>query len=539
MFFKENLISDELRCPYCKKNLEDPRILECGESVCNICLISSLNKEKTGLTCEVCNEFHEMPKNGFIKIKALSNLTKIKPSEVSRTPLAAEFKSQLNKIREKSNILEQDFKMGKQKIKEYCDFVKCDIETLIESWHRFIDKCHSEFDEAINKYEKECVNNYEHLSCDSCGFESLVNESNSFFEKWHEYLKSFVIDDSVLFEGTQRAKEIIMQLDKKSKDFHRKAFNGQLIKFEGTKNMQSNLIGRIHYQSLSLNCSNFECVYFMEKLTGFQTGNKIAIESLPNGFVAIVFQNSSNNLTLMILDHMGTVLKQSDSILVDVLNGSHFLGDLKLIQLENALFVYHQTINKSNMYWLNILVSYDKNLNKIKEIQLRQPNASNSEIYALCFTTCGNSIFGLFILSQVIHISAYDSNLQIIRTVGQSNPNSPYYIPPTTAKIEVTDEYFIMLSTPNEIHIMNRNDGTIFKHFQVKSQDFSLYMNELILSYDCKTRELYSYTFDGKLESQEVVSGQIKSETCLLIGVSNEQLIFYDAQQVWLYFSLN
>ena len=159
MFYEEKEISDHLKCPHCRKIFVDPRILDCGESVCNFCIMLILNKEKTGLKCVLCNDFHEVPKNGFKKNVCLAKLVEIKPNEVSRSKEASEFKSVLNSIFEKNKLMETDLKTGKDKIREHCDFVRNEVEVKVESWHQYIDKFHDEFIKTIDDYEEEFTKN--------------------------------------------------------------------------------------------------------------------------------------------------------------------------------------------------------------------------------------------------------------------------------------------------------------------------------------------------------------------------------------------
>ena len=77
MFYEEAKINDILKCPHCKKTMVDPRMLVCGESMCNLCIMQLLNKAKTGLNCKICNEFHGVPKSGFVKSLRLAKLVEI------------------------------------------------------------------------------------------------------------------------------------------------------------------------------------------------------------------------------------------------------------------------------------------------------------------------------------------------------------------------------------------------------------------------------------------------------------------------------
>ena len=58
-------------------------------------------------------------------------------------------------------MMETDLKMGANKIREHCDFVRNEVEVKIESWHKYIDKFHADFKNTIDGYEKECLVKYE------------------------------------------------------------------------------------------------------------------------------------------------------------------------------------------------------------------------------------------------------------------------------------------------------------------------------------------------------------------------------------------
>ena len=120
MFFEENQINEALRCPYCKNKFNDPRSIECGISLCIQCIELLTNKDANGFKCPICKDFHEKPKKGYSKNLSLSKLCDMKPSEISRGPLADTLKAQLDEIKLKLDRLDKDNKLGADKIKEYC-----------------------------------------------------------------------------------------------------------------------------------------------------------------------------------------------------------------------------------------------------------------------------------------------------------------------------------------------------------------------------------------------------------------------------------
>ena len=253
MFYAENVISDLMICPCCKKVYNDPRLVDCGESMCNDCIFLRLNKERNGFNCVICHELHELPKNGFRKNQRLAKLVEIKPDEVTRSPIANELKAQLNRIHEKIKILENDLKIGSNKIKEYCDFIRHDVDLVTESWYECIKSYHDEFMETISTYEKDCLKKYETFNQKKKPFESFISDSEKFYRTWNDYLKGFKIDDSELIKVSHEAKQLIFDLDKEEAKLKAGIFNGKLLVFEeDNKIRQSSLVGKIIFQDINL-----------------------------------------------------------------------------------------------------------------------------------------------------------------------------------------------------------------------------------------------------------------------------------------------
>ena len=62
---------DDFNCALCNNKLNDPRVLQCGDTLCNGCIKSFLNNNPETFEWPVCNklimiETHEFPKNKLI-----------------------------------------------------------------------------------------------------------------------------------------------------------------------------------------------------------------------------------------------------------------------------------------------------------------------------------------------------------------------------------------------------------------------------------------------------------------------------------------
>jgi hypothetical protein len=525
MFYQEKKITELICCPICNNIYQDPRILSCGETICAHCILRLLNKDSTGLTCKFCNEFHQIPKNDFTINQRISKLISMRPKEVYRGKSIQNFKSDLDTIKEKMDALGADMNQGGDKIREYCEFIRNDVDLVTESWIESIQKFRDEFLKKIEMYEQECLVNYENFSKNDKSIRLFLDEAKVFHEKWTEYLEQFAIDKSEVLKASNEAKVLLENLETKRKDLKCKIFNGKLLKFEiDERKFTSQIVGKFKYQNLGkLNFDQLteaRLLPLKNKLTDFNARFKIAVEFFQNGTFIIGHQTSTNNVNMVALDKSGNVLRQKNSI-IPIPNTSSLVYNLKLVKLSNrlALYIWYFNINFGHRF---CLVSYDDNSNLKTKIFLDYPVNG--------FAAFADFLYLLSIQNGINKLSIYDSNLENTRNIGQKQPNCPFFFPLTLTKLAVNENHFFILDNNSEIKLMNRNDGLIVSSFKIKSNDFSIYLDQHILSYDGQAKRLYSYSFSGKLENEHMLD--FLTENNQLIGISDDEFIFYDSIQV-------
>ena len=81
---------------------------------------------------------------------------------------------------------------------------------------------------------------------------------------------------------------------------------------------------------------------------------------------------------------------------------------------------------------------------------------------------------------------------------------------------------------------MGRNSGLILTTIKIYTNDFSIYSDRYILSFDVDQKKLTSYNFDGHFVSEDTLDN-IGSDIVLMSSL-NKELIFFDQNQLSLYF---
>ncbi len=93
-------MDDLILCPRCRSVFNSPRLLPCGETLCNNCITRQANSSV--IKCIMCDKMHEIPaKNGFpINKQTLKLIDRIRTkSEISDQVAHIEESSQALKLK--------------------------------------------------------------------------------------------------------------------------------------------------------------------------------------------------------------------------------------------------------------------------------------------------------------------------------------------------------------------------------------------------------------------------------------------------------
>ncbi len=104
MYFEINQVNDTLLCQQCKGRLDIPKILPCGETIYLSCE-TYIQINDNMFDCFVCEQKHDMPKNGFLISKAILKMLKIEPTKVSRGEVLDKLEKSLENIQNKCNYI--------------------------------------------------------------------------------------------------------------------------------------------------------------------------------------------------------------------------------------------------------------------------------------------------------------------------------------------------------------------------------------------------------------------------------------------------
>ena len=265
MFYDQNQILNILNCSKCLKEFDEPRLLPCGNTVCNNCitiLTRSRNPMAKYFECAMCLDEHVMPIKGFPINKSLLKLLEQKPKQVYRGKLVEEFEANLESIRAKNQQLEFDLNNADDKIKEHCMNLRCQVHAAADIAILKINELSDSMFAEINEYERECIRSFQLHQVKEFNalkierFKQRIVKVDTFYKKWSAYLKNVQLDE----EAVTEANKLALKFDKKAnEDNHQMKkfiYGNKVIEFEkSTKVIETNLIGAIKFTQLPIHFS--------------------------------------------------------------------------------------------------------------------------------------------------------------------------------------------------------------------------------------------------------------------------------------------
>ena len=198
MFFEEIQILGVLKCANCFNKYDEPKILPCGYTLCNVCIDSiekNIKNNGDEFNCNLCNENHILPKNGFPLNKTLMELLKRQPNEVFRSKLVESFKMNLKEIDAKRRELEFSLFNSVDKVKEYCLKFRGEIDLAAEKALQKINQTRDSMLKEVNEYEQNTIEAIEINLLNKENFKNSIEELKKFFTESGDYLKKLQIDE--------------------------------------------------------------------------------------------------------------------------------------------------------------------------------------------------------------------------------------------------------------------------------------------------------------------------------------------------------
>jgi hypothetical protein len=533
MFFKDEDLNELITCPSCLAKFGDPRILECGETICNNCVTKMFDVEKKGIQCKYCHGFHTMRLEKIAQNMFLTRLIKKQPCELTRGEMAKDLGTQLRAIYNKTKEFEREKYQDKKKIKDHCDFIRNNINEVTKEAQACLEQYKVSFTEQIKQYETESQAQLEKEELSYDHTDEFIENLYFFHAKWIDYLKKITLDEIKLSEASREAHECLENLGIKINQLTDKTFKGEMLRFQPNPDtIDSRVLGTLIFKKKPYLTKSFKELKKVEiPLKDFEADKRIDVRCFDDGLLVFCVQNQNDNLSLYLVNCEGIVLKDKQ-LYLDCTK----LHDLRLANNREYLYLYvafngsYFDVTSFGINYYYVIKRFDEDLNFLNEIHLK-------------FMVCSISVFSqnLFCLSsealEFNKLYVYDKRLFHNERIGQSNPKLPFYFSLKIQKFETNEDFFFLLEnedSKSEITLMKRCDGTIYKKFVIVSGDFKIYLEKYVINWCETSNELFYYEFEGTVAYKKKIELKEKGLVLLTDGQSN--IIFFDPKSliIWI-----
>jgi hypothetical protein len=512
MFYFENDINDVKVCLSCRGYYSDPRVLPCGHTSCNSCILHfELVNDDQEIQCELCTDTHLVPPgNGFPPNKALEKLLNKKPSEVHRSNLVTELKDLLGTLRKKAEHLNTCVEHGEDSIKDYFNLVRNKIQIKTDEAIEEIHKYNEMLVGEANEFERKCIVNFSRKQADLSAL-TTIEKFTDFCCTWSSYLNQFEIEDSEVEHAIKLAQNSLNKLKLEEDNLKAINFNSQMLLFNRSKATFSKdeLIGCITYNKINYINTDFEEMKTLDlKNIIFNSTNLNCVRLNEEDFCFIYL--SGVYLQIFKVSKEGKVIKcinnyenssQISSFLAKSINGNVFIYYCK-----TAAPCFHVTSLNDNLDSINTV---NPTITAVNEIAVNSKNVFT--LYA------SNTVF------------ASEWSLSGARQLN-------FVVPTSTVQMEANDDNLFFLSAnDSQIRVISIESETCTNTIDViNKQQFSLIYNSIVVSHDRSARKMLIYEREEKKYTLEDIALD-KRDSALVKGRS-ENFLFLDEANKELYY---
>ena len=480
MFYHKEEISDLLKCPVCTLTFNNPCVLPCGQHICKSCIDRLYNASKDGIDCTFCHEFHVKPAKGYPISQLIVQLLEKQPREVYRNKMVDSLKSNINEIKLTIANLVQLVDHSERAIRDYCDFVRNNVEQAAATAHTSVDKFREQFLSEIGSYEKECLANLALMAnTNQFSTDAIKREMEAFVDEQTRYLLHFTVDDDKVANDLDKAIELRNKLGLQMLQVKSIMFAGkQLVFIANSHPLESKTVGLLRYSFLRVPKSyDFKDMRHLDLHHPVTDITKLhCVHGLDAQHKFVVFYASSSGY------HRACAMDW---------NGSSPNAVYLLTEQHQNIQTIHVFLSAKQGGKVHCYFSgYDYYYQVFKclrtfDSSLQEVTSNNYIVFDITSLACNEeSVFG----AEKSSIHVFDNTLKFIKTIAFNS---------TINIIDASSDRLFVLNTTRQMTLIKLSDDTVERRFAFAYETFIYHVNEFLLSIDNEYKKLIWYDMNG------------------------------------------
>ena len=238
MFFTAHQVNQYLTCQVCFEKLFNPKILPCGETICESCCIQIEESARSSRTkgefmCRVCSRNHQVPEEGFLPNVQLSKLLSEQAKEVIRGAPIEALKERLRQLEAAVHESVTQLQLGLAEVSETCFRLRNRVQLETEQAKEFIDNHNEKLIGEIDDYERKCREAFEKDEKKNKEIlQKAVDEQKEFLDKWFGFLQQFRVDESQATKAIDETNVKLENLQALQQAFRQFTFGEKRLEFQ-------------------------------------------------------------------------------------------------------------------------------------------------------------------------------------------------------------------------------------------------------------------------------------------------------------------
>lgn len=247
MFFQQEQIEKNLQCKICHEILRAPKLLPCGEAVCEECILNFIRIQvipNQEFKCPVCKDIHDIPRNRkFPSIKSIESILQQRPNQIVPCKLVKKFHQDLDENQNMLMDLKEFVHGGTDKVQKYCQELRGDVHLATQI--RIVE-IHEQGDKLIQQIDEFQENRIKEMEGEMSKTNSLIGHMEKFNSIWRSNLKKFNKEESEIEDALGRLLSIHKQADLELNDLNNLVLKYKKCKFNrNEKKLAKNFIGSL------------------------------------------------------------------------------------------------------------------------------------------------------------------------------------------------------------------------------------------------------------------------------------------------------
>ena len=232
MFYDKEQVDSHLNCKNCHARYDIPRLLTCGEIICETCLnnIKNIGNTINEIKCPFCLVQHNVPKNGFPIQRIIFSLLKIQPLKKFRGVLVEELHDASKELSQRLNRLNVFNESSQTKIKIRSNELRKLIAATSEKKRNELRNLENIFNQRMNLYEKEAFEQINSL------MQKYIEENEQKFKIWNKLAENDnFANESKLLEAIHEISDLLKGINTQKEALKTLLNNLEVVCFESSK----------------------------------------------------------------------------------------------------------------------------------------------------------------------------------------------------------------------------------------------------------------------------------------------------------------